>query len=203
LGPSRFPILTFALLGLLLIFANDALIWGQQNLARGAHRQVAVILTEVLNLAGPGLWLLAVALGLWLTTGRARPAWTRGRWLQAGAVLYLFHIPLMLFAPHAIFGRWGFTVYLFIGSVGAVCALRLLSGSLHFAAFFLLAGPVVRNASWGRLHHAARSLMMTLFAVAGWALIGWWFRDAAASLRPTTTSAPQSPGTSASKGDGL
>ena len=185
MGPSRFPILTFALLGLLLVLANDALIWELESLARGPQRHVAGILANVLNLAGPGLWLLAVALGLLLTTGCATPAWTRGRWPQAGVAIYLFHLPLMLFVPPAIFGRWGFAVYLFIGSVGAVWALRLLSGSLHFAAFFLLAEPVVRSVCWGHVHNATRSVTMTLFAVAGFALIGWWLRDAAASRQRT------------------
>jgi len=200
---SRFPILTFALLGLLLAFANDATIWGQQNLARGPHRHVAGILTEVLNLVGPGMWLVAVALGLLLTTGRARPAWTGGRWLPAGAVVYFFHIPLMLSTYPAIFGRWSHTVFLFIGSVGIVCALRLLSGSFHFASVFLLAQPVVRNVTWGYVHHATRTVTMTLFALAGWALIGWWFRDAAASHRPPTVTAPQLPGMPAMTGSGL
>jgi hypothetical protein len=181
------------LLGLLLVFANDAMIWGLENLARGPHRHVAGILVNVLNLAGPGLWLLAVALGLLLTTGRARPAWTQGRWLLAGAVVYFFHIPLMLFMLPTIFGRWGHTMYLVIGSVGAVCALRLLCGSLHLAAFFLLAEPVVRNVTWGHVHHATRSLTMTGFAVVGFALVGWWLRDAGASPRPPTATVPQLP----------
>jgi hypothetical protein len=190
MSPSRFPILTFALVGLLLVFANDALTWGWMNLSRGPHRHVAGILAEVVNWIGPGLWLLAIALCLLLTTGSARPPWTQGHWPLAVGFFYLFHIPLMLFVPPAILGRWGFAVYLFLGSVGAVCAIWLLIGSFHVASFFLLAEPVVRSVFWGHLHHATRSMGMTLFSVASWALIGWWFRDRAARHGSQTTTVP-------------
>lgn len=185
--PSRFPIITFGLVGLFLVLTNRALIRGLTSLAAGPHRHFAGILAEAFDLVGPGLWLLAVAFGLLLTTGSATPVWTRGHWSLATAVLYLFHIPLILpLTPTAVFGRWGFTVYLFLGSVGTVGALRLLNGRFHFAAFFLLAEPIVRNISWMHLHHAARSLVMALFSVIAWALIGWWFRDAASSCRPNS-----------------
>lgn len=198
MSPSRFPILTFALVGLLLVIANDALIWGWMSLARGPHRHVAGILTEVVNWIGPGVWLLVIALCLLLTTGSARPAWTRGHWPSAVAVFYLFHIPLMLpFTPSAIFGRWGFVVYLFLGSVGAVGAIWLLMGSFHVAALLLLAEPVVRHISGEHLHHAARSLTLDLFAVIAWALIGWWVRDTIASHRSATATVPPLPKTPA------
>ena len=81
---------------------------------------------------------------------------------RAIAVLYFSHIPLMAFPPPPIFGRWGFVVYLFIGSVGVVSAIWLLTKSFHIAAFFLLAEPAMRNVSWGQVHHATRSITMVV-----------------------------------------
>ena len=189
-NPSRFPIFIFALIGLLFVLTSDVLLRGLMDLAHGPHRRVAGILAQVWNWSGPGLWVLVLALCLFLTTGSARPIWTRGNWPLAVAVLYLFHTPLMAFAPPLVFGRWGFTVYLILGSVGAVFAIWLLTKSFHVAAFFLLAEPVVRNVSWGYVHHAARSVMMALFSVIGWALIGWWFGDADTSHRSQSTTVP-------------
>ena len=187
MSPLRYPILIFTLVGVLLVFAGDAVSRGLMNLALGPHRHVAGILAYALNWTGPGIWLLAIALCLWLTMGSATPPWRRGRWPFAIVVLYLFHLPLMALLPPAIFGRWGYTVYLFLGAVGVVWAMALLLGSLHFAAFFLLAEPVVRSIVWGHLHSAARTVAMTLFAIVGFPLIGWWLRDAAASHRPNPT----------------
>jgi len=178
-APSRFPILTFTVVGLLLLLTSDAVVRGLMKQARGPHKHVAGILAEVWNWTGPALWLLAIALCFWLISGSAAPTWTKGNWPLAGAVLYLFHLPLMLFLPLAIFGRWGFAFYLFLATVGAVLTLRLLLGSFHIAAFFLLAEPVVRSILWGHLHHAMRSVVLTLLSVIGFPLIGWWFRDAA------------------------
>jgi len=177
----RYPILIFTLVGALLVFVNDTLTRGVMNLALGPNRDVAGILANVLNWIGPGIWLLALALCFLLTIGSVTPPWTRGRWRFAIVVFYLFHLPLVAFLPPAIFGRWGYAVYLFLGAVGAVCATWLLLGSFHLAAVFLLAEPVVRSVLWGHLHYAARIVAMTLFAVVGFPLIGWWLRDAAAS----------------------
>ena len=188
----RYPILIFTLVGALLVFLNDALTRGVMKLALGPHRHVAGILAIVLNWIGPGLWLLALALCLLLTIGSATPPWTRGRWPFAIVVFYLFHLPLIAFLPPAIFGRWGYAVYFFLGAVGVVCAIWLLLGSLHLAAVFLLAEPVVRSVLWGHLHHATRIVAMTLFALVGFPLIGWWLRDAAASHSPIPTPPPQS-----------
>lgn len=77
-------------------------------------------------------------------------------------------------------------MYLFLATVGAVGALRVLSRRFHLAAFFLLAEPVMRNVTWMHVHQVARSVTMTIFSVAGCALIGWWFRDAAASHSAVT-----------------
>ena len=177
----RYPILIFTLVGALLVFVNDTLTRGVMNLALGPNRYVAGILANVLNWIGPGIWLLALALCFLLTLGSVTPRWTRGRWRFAIVVFYLFHLPLMAFLPPAIFGRWGYAVYLFLGAVGAVSATWLLLGRFHLAAVFLLAEPVVRSVLWGHLHHASRIAAMTLFAVVGFPLIGWWLRDAAAS----------------------
>ena len=181
MSPSRYPILIFTLVGVLLVFAQDTLSRGLMNLALGPHRRVAGILANVLNWIGPGIWLLAIALCLLLTIGSATPPWTRGRWPSAIVVFYLFHLPLLAFPPLAIFGRWGYTVYFFLGAVGVVCAIRQLLGSFHLAAVFLLAEPVARSVLWGRLHGSARILAMTFFAVVGFPLLGWWLRDTAAS----------------------
>jgi len=178
---GRFPILTFSLIGVVWLFANDALILTQQNLARGPHRHLATLLTQTWNLIGPGLWLLIVALCFLLTSENARPVWTRGRWSLAIAILYVFHIPLMLLVPPTILGRWGYAVFLFLGSIGVVCAMWLLMRRFHVAAFFILAEPLVRTISWIHLHHATRSVAMKLFAIVGFSLIGWWFRDTAVS----------------------
>jgi hypothetical protein len=177
----RYPILIFTLVGGLLVFANDILSRGVMNPALCPNRYVAGILANVLNWIGPGIWLLALALCFLLTMGTSTPPWTRGRWPSAIVVFYLFHLPLMALPPPAIFGRWGYAVYLFVGAVGAVWATWLLLGGLHLAAIFLLAEPVVRSVLWGHLHYAARTVAMTLFAVVGFPLIGWWLRDAAAS----------------------
>jgi hypothetical protein len=174
MSPSRFPILTFTLIGLLFVLANEALIRALMSLAARSHQNVASILAEVVNWIEPGLWLLVISLCLLLTNGTAR---TPGSWPQAIAVLYFSHIPLMAFPPPPIFGRWGFVVYLFIGSVGVVCAIWLLTKSFHIAAFFLLAEPAMRNVSWGQVHHGTRSITMVVFSLIGWALIGWWFQE--------------------------
>ena len=181
MSPSRYPILIFTLVGALLVLANDTLSRGLMNLALGPHRHIAGILVYVLNWIGPGIWLLAIALCLFLTIGSATPPWTRGRWPFAIVLLYLFHLPLIAFPPLAIFGRWGYAMYLFVGAVGAVCATWVLLGDFHLAAVFLLAEPVVRSVLWGHLHHAARIVTMTFFALVGFPLIGWWLRDTAAS----------------------
>ena len=192
-GLPQFPILTFVLVGLLLVVTNNALNRLLMNLYRWRPYQ-AGILVYALPVIGPALWLLVIALGLLLTTGSARPEWTRGQWQWAAAVLYVFHIPLILpFAPLSIFGRWGYSVSLFLAAVGTVWALRRLTGIFHIAALFLLVEPVMRALSRGYLHHAVRLLVMTLFSMAYWALIGWWFRDAAASHSPRTTTLPGSP----------
>jgi hypothetical protein len=44
MGPWRFPILTFALVGLRLVVANHALIWGVMSLSGGPYQHVAGIL---------------------------------------------------------------------------------------------------------------------------------------------------------------
>ena len=44
MGPWRFPILTFALVGLRLVFANRALIWDVMSLSGGPYHHVAGIL---------------------------------------------------------------------------------------------------------------------------------------------------------------
>lgn len=180
IAPSRFPILTFTAVGFLLVLTSDAVVRGLMSQARGPHQHAVGISVEVWNWIGPGLWLLAIAVCFFLITGSAAPTWTKGNWPLAGLVFYLFNIPLILLPPAAIFGRWGFAVYLFLGSVGAVCTMRLLLGSFHLAAFFLLAEPVVRTILWGHLHHTTRPVVLTLLGLIGFPLIGWWFRDAAA-----------------------
>jgi hypothetical protein len=44
MGPWRFPSLTFALVGLRLVFANHGLIWGVMNLSGGSYQHVADVL---------------------------------------------------------------------------------------------------------------------------------------------------------------
>lgn len=186
--PSRFPILTFTLVGVLLHFISDGVVWALMRQSRGPHRDFTGILAEAWNWTGPGLFLLAIALCFLLTSGQATPAWTKRTWPRAAAVFYLFHIPLIMLPlpPDALFGRWSFTVYLFLGSVGTVCAMRALLGSFHVAALFLLAEPVVRSVLWGHLH-GTRSMVMAVFAVLGFPLIGWWYRDARANHTPRPT----------------
>ena len=105
--------------------------------------------------------------------------------------LFVFHIPLMLLVPPTILGRWGFAVFLFLGSVGAVSAMWLLMGSFHVAAFLILATPLVQTISWAHLRDGTRSVAMKLFAILGFALIGWWFRDTVVSHTLQTTAVPQ------------
>jgi len=192
LSAGRFPILTFTLIGALWLFANNALISVQQNLAGGPHHHLAAILTQTWNLIGPGLWLLIIALCFLLTSGHMKPTWTIGRWPLAVATLYLFHVPLM-FAPLTILGRWSFALFLFLASAGTVCAMWLLMRHFHVAAFFILAEPLVRTISWLHMHHGTRSVVMKLFAMVEFLLIGWWFRDTVASQMAETTLEPTSP----------
>jgi hypothetical protein len=44
MGPWRFPTLTFAWVGLRLVVANHALIWGVMSLSGGPYQHVAGIL---------------------------------------------------------------------------------------------------------------------------------------------------------------
>ncbi len=194
--PSRYPILTFTLVGAILIFANDALIRTLMNMTRSPHAHRAMLLAEAISWLGPGIWLVMVAFCLLLTTGAVTPPWNRGRWIFAIGALYLFHlplvlfhIPLILFPPLAILGRWGFTAYLFLGSMGVVCALWLLMGRLHVAAVLLLLAPIVRDVSWKYMPHGTRSAEMTLFAIFCFPLIGWWVRDAATRCKRQPASA--------------
>lgn len=191
ISPRRFPILTFTLVGVFSLFASNALILSQQSLARGPHRHLGAVLAYVWNLIGPGIWLLIIAFCFLLTTGNSKPVWTRGYWSQAIAVLYVFHIPLILLMPPTILGRWGFAVFLFLGSVGEVCAMSLLMRRFHIAAVFILAEPLVRTICWVHLHDGIRSVAMKLLAIVEFSLIGWWFRDTAVSHTVDTTALPQ------------
>jgi hypothetical protein len=189
----QFPILTFSLVGVLSLFASNVLILSQQSLARGPHRHLAAILAYVWNLIGPRIWLLIIAFCFLLTTGNARPVWTRGHWPLAIVILYVFQIPLMLLVPPTILGRWGFAVFLFLGSVGVVCAMSLLMRRFHIAAFFILAEPLVRTICWAHLHDGTRSVAMKLLAIVGFSLIGWWFRDTGVIQTVETTAVPAQP----------
>ncbi len=186
MNPSRYPILTLTLVGAILIFADDALIRRLMNMNRSVHNHLAMVLAGAIGWLGPAIWLVAIAFCLLLTTGAVSPPWNRGRWLLAIGALYLFHlplilfhIPLILFPPLAIFGRWGFTAYLFIGSVGVVCAIWLLMGRVHIAGALLLLVPIMRDVSWKYIPRGTRSAEMTLFAIVCFPLIGWWVGDAA------------------------
>jgi hypothetical protein len=180
MNPSRYPILTFTLVGAILAFTNDALIRGLMTMAQSVHGRRAMVLAEVVSWLGPGIWLAVIAFCLVLTTGSVTPPWARGRWLIAAGAFYLFHIPLIAFPPLAIFGRWGISVYLFLGTVGIVCAIWLLMGRFHVAGLLILAEPIVSIASRGYLPRGMRSAAMTIFAIVGFPLIGWWVRDTAA-----------------------
>ncbi len=194
MNPSRYPILTFTLVGAILVFTNNALIRGLMNVTRGVHGHRAMVLAEAIGWLGPAIWLVVIAFCLLLTTGVVTPPWNRGRWLYAIGAFYLFHIPLILLPPLAIFGRWDFTVYLFLSSVGVVCAIWLLMGSFHVAGVLLLLEPLVRDVSWKYFPRGTRSAAMLLFAIVGFPLIGWWMRDVAARHKRPPATATSSPG---------
>ncbi len=184
MSPSRYPILTFTLVGAILAFTNNALIRGLTNMAQTVHGRHAMVLALAVSWLGPGIWLAVIAFCLLLTTGGVTPPWARGRWLYAAGAFYLFHIPLIALPVPTIFGRWGLTAYLFLGSVGIVCAIWLLMGRFHIAGLLLLAEPIVRTVSWRFFPHGTRSAAMTIFAIVEFPLIGWWVRDLAARHKP-------------------
>ncbi len=193
MNPSRYPILTFTLVGAILVFTNDALLRGLTNMARSVHGHSAVTLALLISWLGPGLWLVVIAFCLLLTTGGVTPPWMPGRWLYAIGAFYLFHIPMIALPPLRIFGRWGVAVYLFLGAVGIVCAIWLLMGNFHVAGLLLLAEPIVRTLSWRYFPRGTRSAAMMIFAIVGFPLIGWWVRDTAARHKPQTAPVLSSP----------
>jgi hypothetical protein len=184
--PARFSIPIFAGVGLVLFFLNHALILIVMRAAANAGHSPPATLIELTNIAAPGLFLLAVALGLFLTAGSLNPPWVQDHWPLAIAIFYVLHIPMNLLPRPAILGRWGFMVYALLGSLGVVCAVRLLAGRFHLAAILLLADSLISPLTRSRLSVALRAPTTALFSMITFALIGWWFHEAArASERGT------------------
>jgi len=175
---ARFPIVIFAGVGLLLFFFNQALILMVMHAGPSAGPLPLPALIEITNVAAPGLFLLAVALGLFLTAGSVSPPWVR-HWPLAIAAFYVLHIPMNLLPRPAILGRWGFLAYVVLGSLGIVCAVRLLTGRLHIAAALVLADSLISPLTRSQFPITLRASVTAAFSMITFALLGWWFRDAA------------------------
>lgn len=188
----RFPIFTFSCVGLFLFILNYWLIAGVMS--RATTQPLPVFVVVLLNLIGPGLWLLALALGIFLSAGSIRPPWLQNRWLLAIAAFFILHVPINFLPRPTLFGRWGFIVYAFLGALGIVAALGLLTGRFHIAALLILVEAIASPLTRARFPAPARVPVTALFSVISFALIGWWFRDAAATTgsKSSTQGAPTS-----------
>jgi hypothetical protein len=177
----RIFILTFAVVGIILIFAQrlaSHLLAPYERVDKILRPAAPFSPTRILaaNLVGPVLYLAAIAAALWISLGTPAPQWTRRRWPWAILVYFLLHAPLAFFFP---FPRWGFLFYFGLSFLGLASALWILSRNFHPAFPLIVLAPVLSEHFYSRFPHSLRFASSALTTVLILALAGWWLHDAA------------------------